>query len=61
MKLSVLKVIETAEDVSAVLLYAKSLMSKEMIDRFSELFSELAEKMLDVDDPKKVMIADFLK
>jgi hypothetical protein len=60
LKLSYLYINETPSDVSVELYYTSSLMSEEMIDRFSAAYARYIETMLFAEDPSQIMIRDLL-
>ena len=55
-----LMVYEMPDMIQPMIVYAKSLYSEELIDRFADVYAEYLDKLLAVDDPDSTKVADIL-
>lgn len=55
-----LMVYEMTDVIQPMIVYAKSLYSEELIDRFADVYAEYLGRLLEVDDPDSTKVADIL-
>jgi hypothetical protein len=57
---NMLQVFETKEDITCLFSYMGTIYSEECIDAFADAFTTYANQLIDVADPKSVLIKDLL-